>query len=77
MNELLTYEKLKKNLHNIVLNKIIKENCVWTIAMGLNFCPSETIKGTHILPSTLLTLMLASQTLKKVIETQFQAEVLV
>ena len=56
MNELLTYERLKENLHNIVLNKIIKENCVWTVAMGPKFCPSETIKGTDILPSALLTL---------------------
>ena len=56
MNELITYERLKENLHNIVLNKIIKENCVWTVAMGPKFCPSETIKGTDILPSALLTL---------------------
>ena len=37
MNELLTYERLKENLNNIVLNKIIKENCVWTVTMGPKF----------------------------------------
>ena len=82
--ELLTYKRQRENLPYIVLNKIIKEDCVWTVAMGLKFCLSATIKGTDIpplcppnptrRPREIITAK--GQTLKEVIESQLQAEVL-
>lgn len=54
MHELLKCKRLRKNLPNIVLNKIIKEDCIWTVAMGPKSSLSETIERADILSFVLL-----------------------